>query len=351
MRKRRNCIMPILAWLVAMVPLGAHAAFFCVNSAASMQAALNIAASNGQSDEIDIQAGNYTVVPGGFFYVSNEANSITMFGGFDATCEQRTAARTTFDGSGLYQIMRIIISSNSTAASVNIQHITFIDGKSTTDSGGGLRVSTPNGNVVLEANRFLLNHANNSAGAMYVETSGVVSVRNSLLFANEAFDVGAAMLVTSNSAAYFTGNTVVSNTATSTLPVTHIGGVLVTGDAGAHFWLSNNILWSNNANGTVDLSSGSAFTAVNNDIGSSAGIPPDASSHNNQSVDPAFAPCSGFLCLNFNLLRASPLVDAGYDTPLGGIGPFDLEDKPRMIGPHADIGAYEEDALFANGFD
>ncbi|MEO7936484.1 MAG: choice-of-anchor Q domain-containing protein [Dokdonella sp.] len=350
MHKRRHCIAPILAWLVALVPIGAHAAFFCVNSAASLQAALNAAASNGQSDEIDIQAGNYTVVPGGFFYVSNEANSITMFGGFDATCEQRTAARTTFDGSGLYQVMRIIIGSNSTAASVNIQHITFIDGKSTTNSGGGLRVSTLNGNVVLEANRFLLNHANNSAGALYVETSGGISVRNSLFFANDAFDVGAAMLVTSASTVFFAGNTVVSNTAASTLPMTPIGGLLVTGGTGAHLWLSNNILW-NNGNGSVDLESSAVFTARNNDIGFMAGIPPDPQSQNNLSVDPAFATCSGLLCLNFNLQRASPLVDAGFDTPLGGIGAFDLEDKPRMIGPHVDIGAYEEDVIFRNGFE
>lgn len=346
----RHCIVQILALLVTLVPLGAHAAYFCVDSAASMQAALNTAASNGQNDEIDIKAGNYTVVPGGFFYVSNEANSITMLGGFNTTCEQWTSARTTFDGSGLYQVMRVIIGSNSAAASVNIQHITFIDGKSTTNSGGGLRVSTPNGGVVLEANRFLLNHSDSTAGALYVETSGVVSVRNSLFFANNAFDVGAAMLDTSTSAAYVTGNTIVSNTATSTLPMTHVGGLLVTGGAGAYLWLSNNILW-NNTNGSVDFESSREFTARNNDIGTMVGIPPDPQSQDNQSVDPGFATCSGLLCLNFNLLRTSPLVDAGFDAATGGIGSVDLDDKPRIIGPHLDIGAYEEDVLLCNGFE
>ena len=351
MRNRRHCIVPILAWLVAMVPLSAHAAFFCVNSAASLQAALNTAVSNGQNDQIDIVAGNYTVVPGGFFYVSTEANSISISGGFTAGCTQLTTAHTTLNGSGLYQVMRIMIGSSSTAANVTIERITFIDGKTTNEAGGGLEISAQNGNVYLAASRFLLNHSNNSAGALYVETGGMLTLRNSLFFANDAFDVGAAMLVSSTSAAYVTGNTVVSNTATSTLPMTHVGGFLVTGGAGAHLWLSNNILWNNNANGTVDLSSGSVFTARNNDIGTMAGIPPDPQSQDNQSIDPQFGTCSGLLCLNFNLLRASPLVDAGYDAAPGGIGSIDLEDKPRVIGPHVDIGAYEEDELFRNSFE
>ena len=351
MRKRRHCVVQILAWLVAMVPLCAHAAYFCVNSAASMQAALNSAASNGQNDEIDIQAGNYTVVPGGFFYVSNEAKSITILGGFDATCEQRTTARTTFDGSGLYQVMRIIIGSSSAVASVNIQHITFIDGKATTNGGGGLRIAALNGDVSLEANRFLLNHADDNAGGLFVETTaGLLTVRSNLFFLNDALHSGAAQLLTQSSDAYVTGNTVVGNTATTTFPP-QIGGLFVVGASATHLWLSNNIFWNNNASGAVDLYAGSAFTAFNNDIGTRAGTAPDALSQNNLSVDPAFATCSGLLCFNFNLVRASALVDAGYDTPPGGAGAFDLEGKPRKIGPHVDIGAYEEDELFRNGFE
>ncbi len=67
MRMRRHCTASILAWLVAMFPLAAHAALFCVNSAASHQAALNAAGTNSQADLIEIVAGTYTAPTGGFF--------------------------------------------------------------------------------------------------------------------------------------------------------------------------------------------------------------------------------------------------------------------------------------------
>ncbi len=349
MCKRHNLIGSILAWLVAMVPLGAHAALFCVNSAATLQAALNTAGTNNQADLIEIVAGTYTAPPGGFFYIPSEANGIDIYGGYTSGCTQRTAARTTLDGSGLYQIMRIILNASSTAVNVDIQRITFIDGKAT--NGGGLMVSAINGYVNLEANRFLLNHADNNARALYIETGGLVVLRSNLFFANDASDEGAAMLLTSNAEAYVVGNTVVGNTATSTLPMTHVGGVYFAGDAGTHLQLSNNIFWNNNPSGIVDFESGTPFTARNNDIGIMAGVPPDALSQDNQSADPQFAPCGSLLWVGFNLLRASPLVDAGYDAAPGGLGAIDLEDKPRIIGPHVDIGAYEEDVLFANGFE
>ena len=356
MHKRRNCIVSILAWLAAMVPLGAHAASFCVNSAASLQAALTTAATNGQNDQIDIVAGNYTVVPGGFQFYSTEANSITILGGYTAACLQLTTAHTTLNGNGLYRVMTILISTTtSTAASVNIRRITFINGNAASNGGGGLEIAAKNGDVRLEANRFLLNHSDNSAGALSVGSSaGILTVRNNLFYLNDAPQVGAAELVTTNSSdAYVIGNTLVGNTATATAPPSQIGGLYFYGATGAHLWLSNNIFWNNNAGDAFDLYAytGNLFTALNNDIGTRTGSPPDAQSLNNQSVDPQFASCGGILCAAFNLLRTSPLVDAGYDAAPGGLGSVDIEDKPRTIGPHVDIGAFEEDVLFANGFD
>jgi hypothetical protein len=38
------------------------------------------------------------------------------------------------------------------------------------------------------------------------------------------------------------------------------------------------------------------------------------------------------------------------DSPYGGIGSTDLARNPRLVGKHVDIGAYETDVLFANGF-
>ncbi len=352
MHNRRNGIVPLVAWLFAMVPLGANAAFFCVNSAASLQAALASAGSNGQNDQIDIVAGNYTVVPGGFQFYSTQANSIAISGGFSAACVQLTTARTTLNGNGLDRVMKVTMESTSTAASVNIQRITFLDGKATNDVGGGLQLSAHNGEVRLEANRFLLNHADHNAGALFVETyAGLMTVRNNLFYLNDGLQSGAASLYSRNTDTYVTGNTVVGNTATTTVTSAHIGGMYVVGAAGTHVWINNNIVWNNNTGGAVDLYSGSIFTALNNDIGIRGGAQSDAQSQNNLSVDPQFSSCGGILCTAFNLLRSSPLVDAGLDAAPGGLGSVDIEDKPRAIGLHVDIGAFEEDVLFANAFD
>lgn len=346
MRKHCSCIVPILAWLFATVPLGAHAAFFCVNSAADLQADLATAGSNGQNDQIDIVAGNYMLTTSTLQFGSNEANSLTIFGGYTAGCTQLTTAHTTLNGNGLFQVMRIIMSS-SPLASVNIERITFIDGKATTNGGGGLEISATNADVRVENNRFLLNHADNFAGGLYINAGGQVTVRNNLLFGNSALNQ-AAVTLQNGSSTYVTGNTVYGNTAATT---NGIGGLLVSGQAGAQIWLSNNILWNNNANGAVDLYMSSVSTLNYNDVGTYAGALPDPFGHNNQSIDPQFAPCGGILCAAFNLLRTSPLVDAGYDPAPGGLGSVDIEDKPRKIGPNVDIGAFEEDVLFANGFD
>jgi hypothetical protein len=69
------------------------------------------------------------------------------------------------------------------------------------------------------------------------------------------------------------------------------------------------------------------------------------------SVDPQFEDC-GFACLDLTLGPASPLVDAGLDAILEDLGPgaVDLNGLPRLLGPHIDIGAYENEMLFVDGF-
>jgi len=117
----------------------------------------------------------------------------------------------------------------------------------------------------------------------------------------------------------------------------------------AHYTLSNNILWNNNANNAVDFHADTGHLLLNNDIGTSAGFTADFVSAGNLSVDPQFAPC-GFLCFSYRLARSSPLVDAGTNTPPGGLAVSDIYSGPRIVGGAVDIGAVELDVLFADGF-
>jgi len=65
------------------------------------------------------------------------------------------------------------------------------------------------------------------------------------------------------------------------------------------------------------------------------------------SVDPQFESCP-FLCIDYELKYGSPLIDAG--TPTNGLPYEDLVGLPRPLGPQLDIGAYENDAIFIDGF-
>ncbi|MBL0163417.1 MAG: hypothetical protein IPP82_07155 [Xanthomonadales bacterium] len=336
------------AWILAMVSTDASAALFCVNTVATLQSALTTSGTNGQDDQINIVAGTYSLGAAGLQFGSSEANSLTIFGGYTAGCAQLTSAATKLDGQSLQRPLRIIQNSTSNSASVHVERLTFISGHASSETGGGLEVVTTNAEVRIESSRFLANHAEIASGALFVNTNGLIRLRNNLFFLNDATNIGALQLLTGNSVAYITGNTFVSN---STATTNGVGAVNVGSTTGTHFWFCNNILWNNNANGGADLYASAAVVLRNNDIGVLAGVAPDPMSQLNQNVDPQFASCSGFLCFSFELQRASALVDAGDDAPPDGTGSFDLAGKLRRIGAHVDIGAYEQDVLFRDGFD
>lgn len=320
-----------------------HAAVFCVNSESAANAALTTAQANGQDDEVHIVAGTYALTTG-LYFNSSEAHSLTLVGGWNAGCSAFTGAATVLDGQG---VVRPLFVSESGSASVNIQWLTFADGLSTNNRGGGLSVFTDAGEIRIDHNRFIFNRADDYGGALFAYSNGgQLRVRGNLLFANSAAYEGGAELTSNNSVAYVIGNTIFGN---SSDHIGSSGGLSVEG--AAHFWVSDNIVWNNTANGAVDLLASTWIALINNDVGTTGGTQPDPVSQGNQSVAPDFASCAGLGCFSFELMRASPLVDAGYDSPPGGALASDLARKPRTIGPHVDIGAYEQDVLFHNGFE
>ena len=126
-------------------------------------------------------------------------------------------------------------------------------------------------------------------------------------------------------------------------------GLFVGGNG--HFVLSDNIIWNNAGSGGSDFVAASANSRTADDIGivGAGSVAGDVAGE--LSVDPQFAACEGFVCFDFELARSSPLVDAGDDDPPGGLSDADLAGKPRVIGSHVDIGAYENDRLLADGFE
>ena len=229
---------------------------------------------------------------------------------------------------------RCIISANG---GVSIFGLTFQNGNPAQYAGGALNVSAPVGTYVqIDNNIFAANRAaTNQGGAIYVSSPGTILMRDNLFFGNQGTNT---IYLNNDGEADLNNNTIVGN-----LLANHAGlGALDLAGSGTYN-ISNNLLWGNEGNDLYDQSGLANF--YNNDIGVRDGLAP-ASESNDLSVDPQF---SGILSVRPGL--ESPLINAGLDTPpLGGIGILDLAFGERLVGQHVDIGAYESEVLFTNGF-
>lgn len=316
----------------------------CVSNTNQLAAALVAAQNNGQDDVIRVVAGTYTLAAG-LTFTSTEIHSLTISGGWDATCQAQTAAFSVLDGQHLYQPLDIENDNGDTA----VDRLSIQGGVAPAagfgGGGGGLRVSSVGGDVKIDLCEFIGNRSDGYAGGVSAGTNtGTLTIRNNLVFANHAFAFGGLFLFQDSGVAYVVGNTVVANYDTDAAA----GGLTIGGNA--TFALADNILWNNNQNAGADLAASATHIRIANDIGIVGGtnaIPDFVSGELN--VDPQFVQC-GFLCFSFFLDARSPLVNAGNDAPYGGIASEDLSFGTRKIGTHVDIGAFESDVLFRDGF-
>ena len=219
-----------------------------------------------------------------------------------------------------------------------------------------------NGSILVERNQFLNNSAtfyqeDNSAGALLAATDGpdfsgnvFLKVRGNLFVGNDAPN-GAAAQLFSNNSIDVSNNTVTGNQS--------FDADILIRSAFAVFTLSgidysNNIFWNNNPDGlenTYDLRAESPFRAdlaadlFNNDVQAVHGTP--GTDIGNRATDPLFVDP----LRDFRLSVASPLINAGLDDPDGGLTSSDLAGSERVQGAHIDIGAFESEILYRNGFD
>ena len=332
--------------LAALLALPVQAAVHCVDSPATFKAAIDVAEANGEDDEIRLVGGTYAASPA-FHFQSVELHAIAFIGGYSANCTGPGDEPTRIDGENARRGLFVL----NPDGDVVVENLTFARGLSTNNRGGGLHVTSTDGDIRLDRSVFLANRADDFGGAATMSTSnGDITVRNNLAFANSSANIGAFELLQNQGEGHVTGNTIVANLSEGDfLP----GGLWIGGNS--HWEVANNIIWNNlpEAPGPFQSdfrSNATTHARYSNDIGV---VYPDTVALEivgELSVDPQFADC-GFLCIGFELERGSPLVDAGDDAPAGGMPATDLAGKPRSIGPHVDIGAYENDLLFADGFD
>ncbi|MGA9335544.1 MAG: hypothetical protein WBV39_14790 [Rudaea sp.] len=311
----------------------AFAAVTCVSTPLQLAIALFVAQNNGEDDFIQLEVGTYNL--GGeldYFAATSETYALAINGGWAPGCNVRaTSGSSVLDGQNAVRPLYIDANGN-----VSIFGLTFAHGNPAQYAGGALNVTGPAGAVVaIDYNSFVANSvpATNSGGAIFVSSPGTILMRNNLFYANQGTNT---LYLVNDGIADLNNNTIVGNQLAN-----HVGlGALDLAGSGTYY-ISNNLLWNNEGNDLYDQSGAANFS--NNDIGVRDGFPP-ASESNALSVDPQF----GLLSVHPGL--KSRLINAGLDTPYGGIGSEDLAFGERLIGKHVDIGAYESEVLFANGF-
>lgn len=330
----------LLACMAFVPAMPARAAItWCVDTPAALQGALTAAQANGDDDYISLVAGSYNL-PVGLVFDSQESHNLILLGGFDAGCNG-PGGETWLNGQGAVRPLTVQIDSGR----LLIHRITFFNGFAST-TGGGLSAVTQTGNLSILLGRFIANASTAGAGGAYLASaSGKIYVTGSLVHANHGAAVG-GMVLDQNDVGLVLNNTLAANiTDAPTAP----GGLLLGGSG--HYDVGNNIVWDNAPPGGADFRADAPHRRRHNDMEIVAGgFPPD-STLGELSVDPQFEDC-GFACLDLRLSPASPLVDAGLDAILEdlGPGPVDIDGLPRLLGPHIDIGAYENEILFVDGF-
>ncbi len=391
----------LLAALLAAAPAGA--AVFCVDGAAQLAAALNIADNNGQSDEVRLVQGTYG---GSFSYDANaaEAGDLVLAGGYTAGCGTRSAdaSNTVLDAGGAgrtlnlqgrdnadIQVSAVTVRGGSSQLGgagldvgrwVNVtiedsiftgnQTVSGFDGAgglnvdrsvtvtirgnefsgNTGGKGGGMSLSDP-ATAIIVGNLVTGNQAEQDGGGIDLDTDGQLVLQNNVVAGNESGEDGAGVNVklfeaAGNGALRMTNNTVTGNTAGQSS-----GGLdlKMIGD-NVSATLYNNIVYANAAippgrdmsidNDDEQNGIAAAVTLMSNDFDQSfAGFFIELPI----AIDPSNLNNVDPMFAgagDHHLAAGSPLINAG-DNGAPDLPADDFDGSPRVQGAAVDIGAYE----------
>ena len=383
---------PIVLLLVLIVTTlfspPAHAYEFCVSDASQLQAALSTATTNGEDNTIRIVQGTYV---GHFVYLSTQPSSLTILGGYTASCASRTIEpeNTVLDGQNTGHVLTIGDTSTTDIA-LTIEGVTFQNGISTGVSlnsgkgsvvirnnvirenvgtyGGGMQVSGFAFVSVL-GNFFLTNGANGYGGGLRIDGNGQVEVmimenvfsgNNVTAYGGGGLVVGieaSAPLVSivnnlfANNSSPWGGGALIDVPGGATRIVNNtIAGNLTPGCGGGmtvvyvnEATITNNIFWNNAGGSGSDLClSVPVVSMIANDFDQSAagvsglsGFVFDPSNLN--KLDPLFVDQGNE---DFHLQATSPCIDSG-NLAVVPLRDTDIESFPRVVNAAIDMGAYE----------
>ncbi len=318
---------------------------FCVADGDALQDALAASAANAEDDEIRLQGGVYTRAEGivdMFVYDTATNFDLTVSGGWNAGCTDFSHGTSSIlDGDDARRVMLVSTWGAGTEVVTSVARLTFRNGR-TTGVGGGLYITGGTSNrvdITLQHCMFLSNAAGGGGGGLWAASTGTMRINNNLLIGNDTESgVGAASLISDQGTAYVVNNTVMFNNAASVSGGLHFGG-------SSTLQLANNILWGNSDTDLL-VDGSSSHNRYHNNIGALS-APMAGVVAGEITTEPEFQPG----LLSFTPRVGGALYNAGDSDPPGGLAATDLPGRPRIDEGEVDIGAYEAQVLFRDGFD
>jgi len=357
--------------LLLTITSAVNSATFCVTTSAALQQAFDTAAGNNQADIIKIKIGDYIAPSGGFQYQgANENHGLEISGGwtpfFGNPCafqlNTTSPLETILDGNSLARVL--LIYAGATTDNFKVSGLTFINGFADNQYSGGLRflsLGNFSGNFLLERSAFINNEATRASALLVdggINNNSKLTIANNLFIGNHGEYITVYIQPNDSWGVYFTNNTLMSNTVTGNSN----GGLSIPITGSASAYVANNIISNNSgfdAVLSINVSASGETYLYNNNIGTQFGT--ISQSANNISIPPLFEEATPS---SFTYIPAtnSQMIDTGIHpqppTPLPptffdawALGETDFQGNPRVQGAKVDMGAFETELIFANGFE
>jgi hypothetical protein len=353
-----NRFLRCLTGLFLLLPaLPGHAFNACVSTAQQLHDALDAVATTTDANvQIKLRTGTYTqtAATGPFRAMMNQPNqTVEISGGWSGVtglCQTSSLnpADTVLVGPATLQTL-VVTTGNAVSGNVlNVRDLTL---SNTAYTGLGFSAClaatvTPGNEVLLERLQMVECLAPNSnyAAGLLRNTGGQLTARNLYVRSSVAKNGGGLSVQTYEGGTSRLAHLSITNT-TSTAADSQASGLSIANYSDSTTYLSNSVIWGNDPDpDTADLYSfgtGVFLTRVHS--GKLVGI-------FNANISPGSGD-PGFVSYNNPRLRPdSILIDSGVASPQGGSGTSDADGRTRVLGAGVDVGAFESEFIFANGF-
>jgi hypothetical protein len=344
-RDSRAALVGALAALLLAAPGAGRAAEFCVRNGAELVAALAASENNGEDDVIKLAVGSYAH-PQGFSAALGNHESLILVGGWtlqDGDCHLQLPRADLSVLDGQHQRPVLVFHTSPDGGDLVVSNLTIERGPHVAGVGGlGVYGSAEYpGNVLLERIAAL----DNRAIPIYIVSSGTIRVRGALVAENQYASTGIHLVQWGLADVSIVNSTVANNRSSS---VGYDAVMVSKFEAAPLATVSNSILQGNSSgNGQRDLYSNPHSILFRNTLIQSSLYALNGTDLLNGQAASFMAPALG----DYRLRPGSLGLDAGLDDPAGGLPLFDLYGTPRTVGLKPDLGAFETEHSFLDGFE